>query len=66
LTLGYVHNLTQPAAPLTIGLGSQVTVNSKPNALSPFYGSATPAGFEIFLRLRPARLKQMSMSRKHS
>lgn len=54
-TLGYVHNLTGPHAPLVVGLGTQVTVNTKPASLAPFYGSATPIGYEVFLRLRPAR-----------
>lgn len=60
LTLGYVHNLTRSGAPLNAGVGGQMTVSAKPQALTPFYGAATPVGFEIFLRLRPAHLTQVT------
>jgi hypothetical protein len=62
-TIGYVRDLNHPSASrvpggagIDVGLGAQITVNSKPSGLDPFYGSGTPVGFEIFLRIRPSRM----------
>ncbi len=58
-TIGYVHDLRHHRATgLDIGIGGQVTVNSKPSGLDPFYGSGAPVGFEIFFRIRPSRMDQ--------
>jgi hypothetical protein len=38
-----------------MGLGSEVTFYSKPEALNPSYGNV-PVSFQIFLRFRPARM----------
>jgi hypothetical protein len=51
--LGYVRQL-DPVAGLVPGLGAGVTVSRVPDDLSSFYGSTTPAGLQLFLRLRPA------------
>jgi hypothetical protein len=56
-TIGYVRDLKHnTSAGIDVGLGAQVTVNSKPSSLDPFYGSGTPVGFEIFFRIRPSRM----------
>jgi hypothetical protein len=51
--LGYVRQL-DPVAGLVPGFGAGVTVSRVPDDLSSFYGSTTPAGLQLFLRLRPA------------
>src|SRR5947209_4153103 len=47
------------ASGLDVGLGAQITVNSKPSRLDPIYGSGTPVGFEIFFRIRPSRMDHL-------
>jgi hypothetical protein len=37
----------------TVGVGIQGTLNAVPAALDPFYGSRTPVGGMLFLRIRP-------------
>ena len=44
------------SAGIDVGLGAQITVNSKPSGLDPFYGSGTPVSFEIFFRIRPSHM----------
>lgn len=60
-TAGYVRDLRHGSG-IDVGLGGQVTVNNKPSGLSPYYGSGTPVGFEIFFRIRPSRLNMMPAS----
>ena len=55
LGLGYVRRL-HPAGGLVPGLGAGVTVSRVPEDLEPSYGSTTPAGLQLFFRLRPAPL----------
>ncbi len=56
-TVGYVHDFRPPHIGTVPGLGGQVTFNTRPGALTPFYGSATPWGFELFARVRPSTLR---------
>ena len=49
---GYIRELFRGGG-VTIGLGGSGTVNFVPSALEPAYGSRTPLGGMIFLRLRP-------------
>ena len=37
----------------SIGIGGRVAVNFVPSALEPYYGTRTPAGFAVYLRVRP-------------
>jgi hypothetical protein len=55
-TIGYVRDLKHNSAGIDVGLGAQITVNSKPSGLDPFYGTGTPVGFEIIFRIRPSRM----------
>lgn len=55
-TLGYVHDFKLTGG-TAMGLGSQVTLNTRPNALVRFYGPQTPIGFEIFARFRPTAIR---------
>lgn len=58
-TVGYVRDLTHGKG-IDTGLGFAVTANTKPAALDQFYGSGTPLSFEVYLRLRPSRMKGMT------
>lgn len=50
--LGYIREVTRTHW-ATIGLGAAGTLNFVPAPLEPYYGSRTPVGAFIFLRLRP-------------
>jgi hypothetical protein len=55
-TVGYVHDLK--LTPGTVmGLGGQVTFNTRPGSLVTFYGPQTPWGFELFARFRPTAMR---------
>ena len=56
-TVGYVRDLTHGTG-IDTGLGFAVTTNSKPSALDADYGAGTPLSFQIYLRLRPSRMRQ--------
>jgi hypothetical protein len=53
LVLGYVYNLG-PFGPVRPGVGVRGAVNVVPGALEPFYGSRTPVGGMVYVRLAPA------------
>jgi hypothetical protein len=50
-SLGYVRELFQGRG-MTFGLGALGTLNSVPSALEAAYGSRTPVGAMVFLRVR--------------
>lgn len=50
--IGYIRELMRTHW-ATVGLGAAGTVNYVPSPLEPFYGSRTPLGLFVFLRLRP-------------
>ena len=52
VTLGYIRELGSVFGG-TLGLGASGTLNVVPSALSDAYGSRTPVGGLVFLRLRP-------------
>lgn len=52
LGVGYVRQLA-PVAGLAPGLGVGMTLARVPAGLEPFYGSRSPAGLQLFFRLRP-------------
>ena len=59
MSVGYVREFERfPGA--TLGLGAMGTVNVVPSALSSAYGSRTPLGGVVFLRLRPTRSESMA------
>jgi hypothetical protein len=58
LTVGYLREIGRVAG-LTIGLGGSGTVNFVPAALESAYGSRTPTGLGIYLRMRPVRMEEM-------
>ncbi len=52
-TLGYVRDLSHGDG-LDIGLGTQFTINNRPDTLDRYYGNDLGYGFEFFLRIRPS------------
>jgi hypothetical protein len=52
-TLGYVRDLTHGDG-LDIGLGTQFTINNRPDTLDRYYGDDLGYAFQFFLRLRPS------------
>jgi hypothetical protein len=52
LTAGYLVELGG-TGPLRAGIGARASVNLLPSALAPTYGSATPTGFAVYIRLAP-------------
>jgi hypothetical protein len=59
--LGYIRELARTHW-ATIGLGAAGTLNFVPGALEPYYGSKTPVGTFIFLRLRPFHAAKNGMT----
>ena len=51
-TVGYIRELVRGRG-MTIGFGGSGTINLVPRELRPAYGSRTPLGGMVFLRLRP-------------
>ncbi len=58
LTVGYLREIGRVAG-LTIGFGGSGTVNFVPAALENAYGSRTPTGLGVYLRVRPVRMEAM-------
>jgi len=52
LSLGYIREVARTRG-ATVGIGIQATVNGVPAQLESEYGSRTPVGGMIFLRIRP-------------
>jgi hypothetical protein len=54
VTMGYIRDVARFGAG-TLGIGAMGTVNIVPSALAGAYGSRTPLGAMLFLRVRPFR-----------
>ena len=52
-TVGYVRDLSHGNG-LDIGLGTQFTVNDRPDRLDRYYGDGLGYAFQFFLRIRPS------------
>jgi len=52
LSVGYIRELVR-SSKATVGVGFQAGLNVLPPALAPIYGSRTPAGGMLFVRIRP-------------
>ena len=52
-TLGYVRDLLH-ANGIDVGLGTQFTINNRPDTLDRYYGDDFGYAFEFFLRIRPS------------
>jgi hypothetical protein len=64
VSLGYIREVV-PMKAATLGVGAMGTVNLVPQALQAAYGSRTPLGLFVFLRLRPVAMRQARMSGMH-
>jgi len=62
-TAGYVRDLTHGTG-IDTGLGFAVTADTHPSALNSDYGNGTPLSFQVYLRFRPSRMKNMDMSNR--
>jgi hypothetical protein len=45
----------------SIGIGGRASVNFVPRGLQPFYGTRTPAGIDIYVRVRPKKMVSGAM-----
>ncbi len=52
-TIGYVRDLSYGNG-LDVGLGTQFTINDRPNRLDRYYGDDLVYAFQFFLRIRPS------------
>ena len=52
-TLGYVRDLSHGNG-IDVGLGTQFTINNRPDTLDRYYGDDLGYAFEFFLRIRPS------------
>jgi hypothetical protein len=55
-SIGYVRDVVKGKG-LDVGLGGMATFNSNPALLTPYYGGTRHAGWQLFLRIRPSRMK---------
>jgi heavy metal-binding protein len=53
-TLGYVRDLSHGKG-IDIGLGTQFTINDRPDSLDRYYGDELGYAFQFFLRIRPSQ-----------
>jgi hypothetical protein len=55
LAIGYVREIARyPGG--SLGVGGRFAIDLVPASLEPVYGSRTPTGFAVYLRLRPRRM----------
>jgi hypothetical protein len=59
-TIGYVRDLSHGDG-LDIGLGTQFTINDRPDSLDRYYGENLGYAFEFFLRIRPSQHVDLAM-----
>jgi hypothetical protein len=59
-TLGYVRDLSHGDG-VDIGLGTQFTINDRPDSLDRYYGKNLGYAFEFFLRIRPSQHVDLAM-----
>jgi hypothetical protein len=52
---GYMYELGR-VSKARLGIGARASVNFVPSALEPYYGSRTPTGFAVYVRLAPQRM----------
>jgi hypothetical protein len=64
LSAGYVREIGALGV-LSGGLGVRGSISLVPEALEPAYGSRTPAGLVVFLRIRPKRMTAAELAAIH-
>jgi hypothetical protein len=63
-TIGYVRDLSHGNG-LDVGLGTQFTINDRPDTLDRYYGDDLGYAFEFFLRIRPSLHGHAGHDREH-
>ncbi len=53
-SIGYIRDIIQNKG-IDVGLGGQLTINTNPASLMPYYGGTTHTGWQLFMRLRPSK-----------
>lgn len=56
LKLGYIRDIVQDKS-IDVGLGGMFTLDHNPRSLDATYGGTTHAGWQLFMRFRPSKLK---------
>jgi hypothetical protein len=64
LSLGYVREIGT-ASVLSFGVGARGTVSWVPDALRAAYGSTTPTGLVVFVRVRPKHMSADELAEMH-
>jgi hypothetical protein len=62
MSLGAIREVVRMSK-ATLGVGFQASLNVVPAALQPIYGSRTPAGGMLFVRIRPQHAPHAELSR---
>jgi hypothetical protein len=55
-SIGYIRELVKDKG-IDVGLGGMATFNTNPSNISSFYGGTKHGGWQIYLRLRPSKIK---------
>jgi len=55
-SIGYVRDVVKDKG-IDVGLGGMATFNTNPSALTPYYGGTRHAGWQLFVRFRPSKMK---------
>lgn len=55
-SIGYVRDIVKGKG-IDVGIGGKATFNTNPASLLPYYGGTKHSGFQLFLRIRPSKMK---------
>jgi len=55
-SIGYLREIVKDKG-IDVGIGGMATLNTNPSSISSFYGGTTHGGWQLYMRLRPSRIK---------
>ena len=55
-SVGYLREVVKDKG-IDVGIGGMATLNTNPSSISSFYGGTTHGGWQLYMRLRPSRIK---------
>jgi hypothetical protein len=55
-SIGYLREIVEDKG-IDVGIGGMATLNTNPTSISSFYGGKTHGGWQLYMRLRPSRMK---------